>query len=75
MGDWYVKQTIGLLLERAAEQWGPCEALVFQGRRWTFAEMHAHVDAVAEGLCHSGTRRGTRSRGQKVGLPAGAHED
>ena len=33
MGDWYEKQTIGLLPERAAERWGAREALAFQGKR------------------------------------------
>src|SRR6202022_2974135 len=54
MGDWYATQTIGLLPERAARQWGPREALAFQGRRWTFSEMHARVDAVARGLLSLG---------------------
>jgi non-ribosomal peptide synthetase component E (peptide arylation enzyme) len=45
MGDWYEKQTLGLLSERAARQWGPREALAFQGTRWTFAELHMRVDA------------------------------
>jgi fatty-acyl-CoA synthase len=60
MGEWYVKQTIGLLPERAAEQWGPREALAFQGRRWTFAEMHARVDAVAKGLLSLGIAPGDK---------------
>ncbi|HWN15127.1 MAG TPA: AMP-binding protein, partial [Candidatus Dormibacteraeota bacterium] len=60
MGDWYAKQTIGLLPERAARQWGPREALAFQGRRWTFAEMHARVDAVAQGLLSLGIAPGDK---------------
>ena len=60
MGDWYAKQTIGLLPERAARQWGPREALAFQGRRWTFAEMHARVDAVARGLMSMGIAPGDK---------------
>jgi hypothetical protein len=62
MGDWYAKQTIGLLPERAARQWGPREALAFQGRRWTFAEMHARVDAVARGLLSLGIAPGGQGR-------------
>jgi fatty-acyl-CoA synthase len=58
MGDRYVKQTIGLLPERAARQWGPREALAFQGRRWTFAELDARVDAVAKGLIAIGIAPG-----------------
>ena len=60
MGDWYAKQTIGLLPERAARQWGPREALAFQGRRWTFSEMHARVDAVARGLLSLGIAPGDK---------------
>src|ERR1700730_11048858 len=58
MGDWYVTQTIGLLPERAARQWGPREALAFQGGRWTFAQMHARVDAAAKGLLSLGIAPG-----------------
>jgi fatty-acyl-CoA synthase len=60
MGDSYAKQTIGLLPERAARQWGPREALAFQGRRWTFDEMHARVDAVARGLLSLGIAPGDK---------------
>jgi len=60
MGDWYVKQTIGLLPERAARQWGAREALAFQGRRWTFAEVHARVDAMAKGLLSLGIAPGDK---------------
>src|SRR2546428_13083985 len=60
MGDCYVKQTMGLLPERAARHWGPREALAFQGRRWTFAEMHARVDAVAKGLLALGIAPGDK---------------
>src|ERR1700694_129697 len=60
MGDGYVKQTMGLLPEQAARQWGPREALAFQGRRWTFAEMHARVDALANGLLSLGIAPGDK---------------
>jgi len=60
MDDGYVKQTIGRLPERAAGQWGPREALAFQGRRWTFAEMHARVDATAKGLLALGIAPGDK---------------
>jgi fatty-acyl-CoA synthase len=43
-------QTLGLLPERAARQWGPREALAFRDRRYTFAQLHQRVDAVAKGL-------------------------
>jgi len=60
MGDWYEKQTLGLLPERAARQWGPREALAFQGARWTFAELDARVDAVAKGLLALGIAPGDK---------------
>jgi fatty-acyl-CoA synthase len=60
MGDWYEKQVLGLLPERAARQWGPREALAFQGTRWTFAELSARVDAVAKGLLELGITPGDK---------------
>jgi fatty-acyl-CoA synthase len=60
MGDWYEKQTMGLLPERAAQRWGPREALAFQGQRWSFAEVHARVDAVAKGLLALGVAPGDK---------------
>src|SRR5690242_16716504 len=60
MGDWYEKQTLGLLPERAAWRWGPREALAFQGARWTFAELDARVDAVAKGLLALGIAPGDK---------------
>src|SRR6267143_7320771 len=60
MGDWYVKQTIGLLPERAARRWGSREALAFQGRRWTFADVAARVDAAAKGLLELGIAPGDK---------------
>jgi fatty-acyl-CoA synthase len=60
MGDWYDRQTIGLLPERAARQWGPREALAFRGQRWTFAELSARVDAVAKGLLQLGIGPGDK---------------
>jgi fatty-acyl-CoA synthase len=60
MAGWYERQTLGGLPERAARRWGPREALAFQGRRWTFAEVHARVDAVAKGLLELGIAPGDR---------------
>src|SRR5260370_23769062 len=60
MGEWSAKQTFGLLRERAARRWGPREALGFQGRRWTFAEIDERVDAVAKGLVSLGIRPGDK---------------
>jgi len=44
MRDWYERQTLGLLPERAARRWGTREGLAFQGTRWTFAELDAAVE-------------------------------
>jgi fatty-acyl-CoA synthase len=60
MADWYEKQTIGLLPQRAARRWGAREALAFQGRRWTFAELDARVDAAAKGLLQLGIGPGDK---------------
>ncbi len=60
MGEWYEKQTMGFLPERAARRWGAREALAFQGKRWTFAELHARVDAAAKGLLHLGIAPGDK---------------
>src|SRR5262245_50521539 len=60
MGEWYERQTIGGLPERAARQWGSREALAFQGRRWTFAELSARVDAAAKGLLQLGIAPGDK---------------
>ena len=60
MGDWYERQTLGLLPERAARRWGPREGLAFQGTRWTFAELDARVDAVAKGLLALGIAPGDK---------------
>src|SRR6266478_327509 len=60
MGDWFPKQTLGSLPERAAERWGAREALYFKGRRWSFAELSAGVDRLARGLIGLGVRRGEK---------------
>src|SRR5258708_7324641 len=51
---------LGSLPERAALRWGSREALAFQGRRWTFAEIDERVDAVAKGLLSLGIRPGDK---------------
>src|SRR5213080_4982602 len=55
---WLEKQTVGQLLDRAAERWGDREALCFEGRRWSFAEFRAEVDRVAKGLIAAGVEPG-----------------
>jgi fatty-acyl-CoA synthase len=63
MGDWFPKQTLGSLPTLAAERWGRREALYFQGRRLTFAELSTGVDRLARGLLQLGV-----SPGEKVAL-------
>ena len=60
MADRYDTQTLGRLPQRAAERWGSREALTFQGRRWTFDEIHARVDRVAKGLLELGIAPGDK---------------
>ena len=60
MGDWFPKQTLGSLPERAARRWGAREALSFKGRRWSFAELSRGVDRLARGLLALGVRPGEK---------------
>jgi fatty-acyl-CoA synthase len=60
MGDWFPKQTLGSLPERAARRWGAREALYFKGRRWSFAELSEGVDRLARGLIALGVRPGEK---------------
>jgi fatty-acyl-CoA synthase len=60
MGDWFPKQTLGSLPERAARRWGAREALYFKGRRWSFAELSEGVDRLARGLIALGVRPGAK---------------
>jgi fatty-acyl-CoA synthase len=60
MSDWFPKQTLGSLPERAARRWGTRVALVFQGRRWSFAEISAGVDRLARGLIGLGVTPGEK---------------
>jgi fatty-acyl-CoA synthase len=55
---WFEKQTLGSLPERAVRRWGTREALSFQGRRWSFAELSEGVDRVARGLMALGVAPG-----------------
>src|SRR5262249_38128761 len=73
MGDWYEKKRIGLLPERAAGLWGAREAIAFQGRRSTFAELSAGVDAAAKGLLALGIAPGDRVALWMVNRPEWLH--
>jgi fatty-acyl-CoA synthase len=61
--DWFVKRTIGSLVDDRATLDAERTALVFEGRRWTFAELAEDVDAVARGLIDLGI-----GPGEKVSL-------
>jgi fatty-acyl-CoA synthase len=63
VGDWFPKYPLGSMPERAAGRWGTREALAFQGRRWTFADLSAGVDRLARGLIGLGV-----APGEKVAL-------
>jgi fatty-acyl-CoA synthase len=63
MVEWYRKQRIGDLPARAARLWGEREALVFEGRRWSFRELDVEVDRVAKALMVLGV-----APGEKVAL-------
>ena len=57
-GEWFPKRTIGGLPREAAQQWGAREALMFQGRRWTFAQFEADVQRAAKALMGLGVQAG-----------------
>lgn len=60
MADWSGTPTLGSLPQRAAARWASREALAFQGRRWTFADIHGRVDATAKGLLELGIAPGDK---------------
>ena len=57
---WFLKQTIGSLLDERAKRDGTREALVFEGRRATFAELLRDVDILARGLIQLGIEPGDK---------------
>ena len=56
--EWDRKRTLGGILDEAARRWGPREALVFESRRWTYAELNAETDRVARALMALGVEPG-----------------
>lgn len=58
--EWFPKRTIGSLVDERAGRDGGREALVFEGRRWTFAELAGDVDTVARGLIARGVGPGDK---------------
>ena len=60
MADWFEKAPIGALVDRAARLFGPHEALCFEGKRWTFAQLKEDVDRSARGLIGLGVKPGEK---------------
>ena len=60
MPDWFDKQTIGDLLNQATDRFGPREALMYEGQRWTFTEFRTEVDRVARALINLGVQPGDK---------------
>jgi fatty-acyl-CoA synthase len=56
----FPKRTIGSLVDERASRDGAREALLFQGRRFSFAELACDVDAVARGLIAVGIKPGDK---------------
>jgi fatty-acyl-CoA synthase len=60
MAEWFQKTTLGALVDDAAHQFGPREALCFQGQRWSFAQFREDVDQAARGLIQLGIQPGEK---------------
>ena len=60
MPDWFDKQTLGDLLNSAADRFGPREALMYEGQRWTFDEFRYETDRVARALINLGIQPGDK---------------
>ena len=63
MPDWYEKLTFSALMDRAAQKFGPKEALCYEGKRWSFSQLKDDVDRCARGLMGLGV-----SAGDKIAL-------
>jgi fatty-acyl-CoA synthase len=60
MTEWFEKRTLGGLLDNAAQRFGAREALCFEGRRWTFAQIQEQVNRTARGLIQLGVQPGDK---------------
>jgi fatty-acyl-CoA synthase len=60
MGDWFEKVAIGSLMDQTAARFDRREALYYEGRRWTFAELRADIDRAAKGLIALGVQSGEK---------------
>jgi fatty-acyl-CoA synthase len=55
---WYEPLRIADLIDRAAARWPQKEALVYEGTRWTFAQLRDDVDCAAKALLAAGVAAG-----------------
>ena len=60
MGDWFEKVAMGTLIDRAADGFGAREALCYEGRCWSFADLKMETDRVAKGLLALGIQPGEK---------------
>lgn len=60
MADWAEKKTLGTLLDEAARCWGPREALYYEGRRWSFAQLQEEVNCIARAFIRLGIQPGDK---------------
>jgi acyl-CoA synthetase (AMP-forming)/AMP-acid ligase II len=67
-----LKDTIGALLERNAQEWANAEAAVFceTDTRWTWAELNQQVNAVAKGFLALGIQKGDHVAIWATNVPA-----
>lgn len=57
---YYPTTTLGRIVDQAADRFGERAALVYNQRRWTYAELLARVNRMAGGLSRLGVRKGDR---------------
>lgn len=55
---WFERLTFGDLIDRAAARWPDREALCFEGRRWSFAQLAAEIDRAGRALIAAGVAPG-----------------
>jgi fatty-acyl-CoA synthase len=60
MGDWFEKVCMGALIDHAADRFGACEALYYEGKRWSFVDLKVEADRVAKGLMALGIQPGEK---------------
>ena len=60
MAEWFERVALGALPSGAARRFGSREALVFEGRRWTFEDFDRDVDRAARGFLAAGVTPGEK---------------